>query len=57
MARAPLKVLVASELLGRSAIVEVPAGIDLRAIATPPTSDAPAPASEADDNYRLIPLG
>ena len=57
MGRASLQVLVAAELLGRCAVVEVPAGVDLRVVAPPPAADAPAPASEADESYRLIPLG
>ncbi len=48
--------LVAPELLDGRAVVELPAGIVLR-VGALPAPDAPTPASEADENYRLIPRG
>ncbi len=48
--------VVAPELLQGRAVVELPLGVVMH-VGTPPAGDAPAPASAADENYRLIPFG
>ncbi len=52
----PFALILAPELLQGRAVVELPAGVVLHFSGAAPT-DAPAPASEADESYRLIPLG
>ena len=53
--RHPLAELVAPEILAAAAPAELPmVGLHRP---PPPTADAPEPASEADESYRLIPLG
>ena len=52
----PFTLIVAPELLEGRAVVELPAGVVMH-VGALPAADAPAPASEADENYRLIPLG
>ena len=56
MRHSPFAIVLAPELIERSAIAELPAGLVPR-VAALPSSDEPAPASAADGNYRLIPLG
>ena len=56
MRHSPFALVLAPELIERSAIAELPAGVVVR-VAALPSPDAPAPASAADENYRLIPLG
>ncbi len=48
--------VVAPELLQGRVVVELPLGVVMH-VGTPPAGDAPAPASAADENYRLIPFG
>ena len=52
----PFALIPAPELLQGRAVVELPAGVVLRFSGEKPAV-APAPASAADENYRLIPLG
>ena len=52
----PFALILAPELLQGRAVVELPADVVLRFSGEKP-ADAPAPASAADENYRLIPLG
>ena len=53
--RPQLADLVAAEVLARAAAPELPMFALHRSLT--PAAAAPAPASEADENYRLIPLG
>ncbi len=48
--------VVAPELLQGRSVVELPAGVVMH-VGGLPAAEAPPPASEADENYRLIPLG
>ena len=52
----PFALILAPELLQGRTVVELPAGVVLR-FSGETYPDAPKPASEADESYRLIPLG
>ena len=52
----PFALVLAPELLQGRAVVELPAGVVLHFSGAAPM-DVPAPASAADENYRLIPFG
>ncbi len=52
----PFALILALELLQGRAVLELPAGVVLH-FSGETSPDAPTPASEADESYRLIPLG
>ena len=48
--------VIAPELLQGRSVGELPAGVVMH-VGRLPAAEAPASASEADESYRLIPLG